>query len=65
MIKVCKILYEEKVMPGILISFILLLISAITAWFNRRYAVIIFSIFLIIAGLVFLHHATSQLSIYL
>ncbi|MED7789333.1 DUF5993 family protein [Francisella sp. 19X1-34] len=52
-------------MPGIFISFILLLISTITAWFNRRYAVIIFSIFLIIASLVFLHHATSKLSIYL
>ncbi|WP_257786356.1 DUF5993 family protein [Francisella uliginis] len=52
-------------MPGILISFFLLLISMITAFFNRRYGVIIFSIFLIIASLVFLHHATNQLSIYL
>ncbi|WP_173647413.1 DUF5993 family protein [Francisella uliginis] len=52
-------------MPGILISLILLLISVITAWFNRRGGVVIFTIFLIVASLVFLHHATEQLSIYL
>lgn len=52
-------------MPGILITFILLLISVTTAWFNRRWGVITFSIFLIVASLVFLHHATDQLSIYL
>ncbi|WP_235261394.1 DUF5993 family protein [Candidatus Francisella endociliophora] len=52
-------------MPGILISFVLLLISILTAWFNRRWGVITFSIFLIAANLVFLHHATDHLSIYL
>ncbi|OIN84935.1 putative membrane protein [Francisella sp. TX07-6608] len=52
-------------MPGILISFTLLFISILIAWFNRRWGVITFSIFLIVAGLVFLHHATIHLSIYL
>lgn len=52
-------------MPDILISLILLLISVITAWFNRRGGVVIFTIFLIVATFVFLHHATEQLSIYL
>ncbi|WP_178948711.1 DUF5993 family protein [Francisella sp. Scap27] len=52
-------------MPGILISFVLLMISVSTAWFNRRWGVITFSIFLIVASLVLLHHATDQLAIYL
>lgn len=52
-------------MPGILISFVLLLIAVTTAWFNRRWGVITFSIFLIVASLVLLHHASDQLSIYL
>lgn len=52
-------------MPGILISFTLLFISILIAWFNRRWGVITFSVFLVIAGLVFLHHATNHLSIYL
>ncbi|KEI35510.1 DUF5993 family protein [Allofrancisella frigidaquae] len=52
-------------MPGILISFIFLFTSAVIAWFNRRWGVIVFSIFLIVAGVTFLHHATDHLSIYL
>ncbi|AJI52895.1 putative membrane protein [Francisella philomiragia] len=52
-------------MPGILISFILLFISVSFAWFSWRLGIIMFSIFLIVAGLVFLHHATDHLTIYL
>lgn len=52
-------------MPGILITFILLLISILTAWFNRRWGVITFSIFLIVSSLVLIHHTTDHLSIYL
>ncbi|MED7820191.1 MULTISPECIES: DUF5993 family protein [unclassified Francisella] len=52
-------------MPGILISLIMLLISIVTAWFNRRYGIIVFIIFLVVASLVFLYHATEQLLIYL
>lgn len=52
-------------MPGILISFIVLFITIIIAWFNRRAGVIAFSIFLVVASLVFLHHATDHLNIYL
>ncbi|MEY8701521.1 DUF5993 family protein [Francisella philomiragia] len=52
-------------MPGILISFILLFVSVTFAWFNRRLGIIAFCIFLIITSLVFLHHASDHLSIYL
>lgn len=52
-------------MPSILISLTLLLISILTAWFNRRWGVITFSIFLVVSGLVLLHHTTDHLSIYL
>ncbi|WP_306669292.1 MULTISPECIES: DUF5993 family protein [Francisella] len=52
-------------MPGILISFILLFLSVIFAWFNRRWGLIAFCIFLIVTSLVFLHHASDHLSIYL
>ncbi|WP_198150411.1 MULTISPECIES: DUF5993 family protein [Francisella] len=52
-------------MPGILISFTLLFVAVLTAWFNRCWGIITFSIFLVVAGLVFFHHATNHLSIYL
>lgn len=52
-------------MPGILISFVVLFIAIVIGWFNRRWGVISFSAFLVVASLVFLHHATDHLAIYL
>ncbi|MEY8768573.1 DUF5993 family protein [Francisella philomiragia] len=52
-------------MPGILISFILLFISVMSAWSSRRLGIITFCLFLIVTSLVFLHHASDHLSIYL
>ncbi|MBK2027261.1 hypothetical protein IB642_06720 [Allofrancisella guangzhouensis] len=52
-------------MPAILISFIFLFVSVVIAWFNRRWGVIAFSIFIIIAGFTFLHHMTDHLPIHL
>lgn len=52
-------------MPGILITFVLLLLSVIVVWFKRRLGMFVFIVFLIVFALVFLHHATDHLQIYL
>ncbi|WP_239986779.1 DUF5993 family protein [Fastidiosibacter lacustris] len=51
-------------MPGILITFILLLISVISSWFYRKLSIILFCLTLIFMGFVFLHHATDNLGLY-
>ncbi|WP_233263326.1 DUF5993 family protein [Caedibacter taeniospiralis] len=51
-------------MPGILFTFLLLLISVLTAWFNRKAGITLFFLFLIVMGLVFLHHATDHLGLH-
>jgi hypothetical protein len=56
--------HRRKAMPGILISLILLLISVVTAWFNRRGGQIFFVIFLIVASGVFIHHASQHVAMY-
>ncbi|WP_162902393.1 DUF5993 family protein [Facilibium subflavum] len=50
-------------MPGILLTFIVFFIAVISAWFNRRLGIIVFSLFLIVMAVVFLHHATDHLNL--
>ncbi|WP_172806838.1 DUF5993 family protein [Endozoicomonas arenosclerae] len=52
-------------MPYALLSFIFILLAVIVAWFNRRWGVACFSISLALIALVFLHHITDHLQIYL
>ncbi len=52
-------------MPGILISYIFLFLAVFLSWFSWRWGIIVFSIFLVVTSLVFLHHATDHLMIYL
>ncbi|WP_407919813.1 DUF5993 family protein [Endozoicomonas numazuensis] len=52
-------------MPYALLSFIFILFSVIVAWFNRRWGVVCFSIALLLIALVFMHHISDHLKIYL
>ena len=52
-------------MPGILISFILLLVAIVVGWRYRRGGIVLFYIVLMVSTVVLWHHTTSQLNIYL
>lgn len=51
-------------MPGILIAFSLLFIATVTAWYHRKAGIVLFIIFLVVALVVFRHHATDHLGLH-
>ncbi|WP_410493853.1 DUF5993 family protein [Endozoicomonas sp. 8E] len=52
-------------MPFALLSFIFILFAMIVAWFNRKWGIVCFSISLVLIALIFMHHISEHLEIYL
>ncbi|WP_422492129.1 DUF5993 family protein [Endozoicomonas sp. ALD068] len=54
-----------RLMPYALLSFIFILFAMLVAWFNRRWGIVLFSISLVLIALIFMHHISEHLEIYL
>ncbi len=66
--KVCETIslgWGVQVMPYTLLSFIFILFALMVAWFNRKWGIVCFSISLVLIALVFIHHISEHLEIYL